>query len=172
MEVEEARRQTEELREEVAGLQEELSDAEEDLAGAVGRIGGLEGNLALERRRKFLLVTISWQGEDDVDLHVVDPGGNEYYYAAGSQSCSVARFEEDTTRGPGNEVWLHPLVPPGEYRIYYNLYAKRGETVTVRGSVVHSVDREELPTQALSQQGEKPLVATVVVDPDSNVEAR
>ena len=81
-------------------------------------------------------------------------------------------FEEDTIRGPGNEVWLHPLVTPGEYRIYYNLFAKRGAAVTVRGSVVHSVDRDELPLQTLSQQGEKPLVATVVVDSDSNVEVQ
>ena len=97
----------------------------------------------------------------------------KYYYAARSHSGSVARFEEDTTRGPGNEVWLHPLVTPGEYRIYYNLYAKRDDdAVTVRGSVVHSVDRDELPLQTLSQQGEKPLVATVVVDADSNVEVQ
>ncbi|MGR3915001.1 MAG: hypothetical protein OD918_10930, partial [Gammaproteobacteria bacterium] len=31
-------------------------------------------------RKKFLLVVISWGSYDDVDLHIVDPQGNEFYY--------------------------------------------------------------------------------------------
>ena len=161
-----------EARRQAASLKQELSEAEEALADASARERGLEEALEQERKRKFLLVTISWQGEHDVDLHIVDPRGNEYSYAARTHSGSVARFEEDTTRGPGNEVWLHPMVTPGEYRVYYHLYAQRGSTVTVRGSVVHSVDRDELRPQTLREQGDKPLVATVVVDADATVEVR
>ena len=161
-----------EARRQAASLQQELSEAEEALADASARERGLEEALEQERKRKFLLVTILWQGEHDVDLHIVDPRGNEYSYGARTHSGSVARFEEDTTRGPGNEVWLHPIVTPGEYRVYYHLYAQRGSTVTVRGSVVHSVDRDELRPQTLREQGDKPLVATVVVDADATVEVR
>ena len=162
----------EEARRQAASLQQELSEAEEALADASARERGLEEALEQERKRKFLLVTISWQGEHDVDLHIVDPRGNEYSYNARTHSGSVARFEEDTTRGPGNEVWLHPMVTPGEYRVYYHLFAQRGSSVPVRGSVVHSLDRDELRLQTLREQGDKPLVATVVVDADANVEVR
>ena len=171
-EVDAARQDAEDAREETAGLQQELSEAKGALADAGARERGLEEALEQERSRKFLLVTISWQGKHDVDLHIVDPRGNEYFYDVRTHSGSVARFEEDTTRGPGNEVWLHPLVTPGEYRVYYHLYAQRGSSVTVRGSVVHSVDRDELRPQTLREQGDKPLVATVLVDADANVEVR
>ena len=109
-----------------------------------------------------------------MDLHVVDPGGNEFYYKARTHPGTSARFEEDTVNGPGNEVWLHPQVTPGEYRIYYHLYKQEeeGSGVTVRGSVVHSVDRDELRRRTLNRQGQKPLVATIMVDADANIEVR
>ena len=149
-----------------------LADAEEQLAGAREREDRLEEALEGERRRKFLLVTISWDGEDDVDLHIVDPRGNEYYYGNRRHSGSLAQFEEDTVRGPGNEVWLHPVVEPGHYAIFYNLFSKRGRSVDVRGSVVHSRDRHELQAVPLSVEGDRRHVATVVVDEQRNVEVR
>ena len=171
-EAEEARQQAEEARQQAADSQRQLSEAQEALADGGDRERALETALERERRRKFLLVTISWEGEDDVDLHIVDPLGNEFYYDARTHSGTTARFEEDTIRGPGNEVWLHPQVTSGEYRIYYHLFRQRESSVAVRGSVVHSVDRDELQPQTLNRQGQKPLVATVVVDGDSNVEVR
>lgn len=171
-EVDAARREAEEAQQQEASAQRELSEAQEALAEGGDRERALETALERERRRKFLLITISWEGQDDVDLHIVDPLGNEFYYDARAHSGSAARFEEDTIMGPGNEVWLHPQVTSGEYRIYYHLYRQREDSVAVRGSVVHSVDRDELPSRTLSRQGQKPLIATVVVDADSNVEVR
>ena len=129
--------------------------------------------LERERRRKFLLVTISWDDGDDVDLHVVDPAGNEFSYLARTHAGTPARFEEDAQDGPGNEMWLHPRVTPGAYRIYYNLFEEKGGAgVSVRGAAVHSIDRIELPPRRLTREGERTLVATVVVDADVNVEVR
>ena len=156
-----------------AAAQRELSEAREALAEGGDRESALEQALERERRRKFLLVTVSWDDEDDVDLHVVDPAGNEFYYGARTHGGSSARFEEDTVNGPGNEVWLHPQVTPGEYRIYYNLFQEDGDPgVSVRGAVVHSIDRDELPSRRLAAVGERTLVATVVVDRDANVTVR
>ena len=31
----------------------------------------------------FAMVVINWSTGDDVDLHIIDPTGNEYYYAPG-----------------------------------------------------------------------------------------
>ena len=168
-----AQREVSDAQAEAAAAQRELSEAQEALAEGGDRERALEQALERERRRKFLLVTISWSDDDDVDLHVVDPAGNEFYYAAKSHAGSGARFEEDTTDGPGNEVWLHPQVTPGEYRIYYNLFSEGGAPgVSVRGSVVHSIDRDELPSRRLTRVGNRTLVATVVVDRDANVTVR
>ena len=168
-----AQREADAAEAEAAAAQRELSEAQEALAEGGDRERALEQALERERRRKFLLVTISWSDDDDVDLHVVDPAGNEFYYAARSHAGSGARFEEDTTDGPGNEVWLHPQVTPGEYRVYYNLFSDGGAPgVSVRGSVVHSIDRDELPSRRLTRVGNRTLVATVVVDQDANVTVR
>ena len=170
---ESAQREASEAQEEAAAAQRELSEAQEALAEGGDRERALEQALERERRRKFLLVVISWSDDDDVDLHVVDPAGNEFYYGARSHAGSGARFEEDTTDGPGNEVWLHPQVTPGEYRVYYNLFSDGGAPgVSVRGSVVHSIDRDELPSRRLTREGNRTLVATVVVDRDANVTVR
>ena len=158
------------LRAENAALKERLEAR--PAAGAENRDRGLQQALEAERRRKFLAVMISWPGGrgDDVDLHVVDPRGNEFYYGARIHEGSSARFEEDSRHGPGNEVWLHPhLVDAGEYRIYANLFD--GGPVAVRGTIVAgSSDRYELAPRWLSRVGERSLVATVVVDGDANVE--
>ena len=171
-EVAAARRDAEEAQREVAGARRETAGLQQELDDARGRERGLERALERERRRKFLLVTISWKSRDDVDLHIVDPLGNEFYFDERTYSNSVATFEEDTILGPGNEVWLHPAVTPGEYKIYYRLYNKRTPSVTVRGSVIHSIDRDALHPQTLRHPGDKPLIATVVVDADANVEVR
>ena len=138
-----------------------------------GDLDEVRDALDRERRRKFLLVTISWDDEDDVDLHVVDPAGNEFHYAARTHAGTPARFEEDAVEGPGNELWLHPRVAPGEYRVYYNLFTEEGDPgVSVRGAVAHSVDRIELPPRRLTRPRDRTLVATVVVDADMNVGVR
>ena len=158
------------LRAENAQLKERLEAR--PAAGAENRDRALQEALERERRRKFLAVMISWPGGrgDDVDLHVVDPRGNEFFYGARIHEGSAARFEEDSRHGPGNEVWLHPnLTDPGEYRIYGNLF--NGGPVAVRGTIVAgSSDRYELAPRWLAQVGEKRLMATVVVDGDANVE--
>ena len=79
-EVDAARREADAARREAAGMQQELSEAQEAMAEGGDRERALETALERERRRKFLLVTISWDGDDDVDLHIVDPLGNEFYY--------------------------------------------------------------------------------------------
>ena len=150
--------------EDQAGLRDELGACREESTSQQARIDDLE-------RRKFLLVTISWNGGrgDDVDLHIVDPNGNEYYFGARTHSGSDARFEEDSVHGPGNEVWLQPQVIPGAYRVYYNPFSLAGAEVRVRGRVVHPATRHEFRERRLVDGGSRELVATVVVDDEGNV---
>ena len=163
---------TADAREEARAQSRLAAELQSHLDDSQARERGLEQALDDERRRKFLLVTVSWDRDDDVDLHVVDPHGNEYYYAARRHPGSPAQFEEDTTDGPGNEVWLHPRVEPGEYAVYYNLYSKRSRVVGVRGAAVHSDGREELPAAELSVEGARRRVATVVVSSQGRVSLR
>ena len=128
--------------------------------------------LRIAQKKKYLLLAISWATQDDVDLHVVDPDGREFYHAGREFSGSPARFEEDNIQGPGNEIWLHPEVAPGQYKIYYNLYNQRTSSVSVRGLILHTDGREEIPSRLLSRGGEKPLIAVVHVDDDGTIEVR
>ena len=149
-----------------AQAEEERDVAEGQLAEALADNEELEANLADERRREFLSVNISWSTDDDVDLHVIDPRGNEYAWNSRSHPGSPARFEEDTVDGPGNELWLHPTVEPGQYEIYYNLYSGQDIPV-VRGAVIYSRGREELRNVTLTF-GPMRHVATVLVETDAS----
>ena len=151
-------------RAQIEAQQDRIDDLDRESTSQQARIDDLE-------RRKFLLVTISWNGGrgDDVDLHIVDPNGNEYYFGARTHSGSDARFEEDSVHGPGNEVWLQPQVIPGAYRVYYNPFSLAGAEVRVRGRVVHPATRHEFRERRLVDGGSRELVATVVVDDEGNV---
>ena len=152
----------------LTGENQDLSDLVENLRG---QIEELRNRIAELERRKFLFVTISWQGTigDDVDLHVVDPSGNEYYWAERSYTGNPARFEEDSLDGPGNEVWLQPAAIPGDYQIYYNPYALTSGTIAVRGRIVSQGERHEFRERQLVPGGSRQLVATVTVDDDGNL---
>ena len=121
-------------------------------------------------RKKFVLVVISWSTNDDVDLHIIDPAGREYYYEKKFHSGSRAKLEEDNTRGPGNEIWLHPAAEPGRYRVYFKYYSGSGRNIRVRGAVLTPRGRTELPGTVLQRVGEKPWVATIEVDDEGNAE--
>ena len=83
-------------------------------------------------RRRFLLVVISWPEDSDVDLHIIDPQGREFYFVQATHSGTQAKLEVDAQHA-GNEIWLHPEAGPGGYQIFYNLYRDNGDgNVTVR----------------------------------------
>ena len=123
-------------REELAQAQEELAQAQEELKEAA--------------KANFMVVIISWSTTDDVDLHVTDPAGNEFFYEQKEHPGSEAKLEVDVTRGPGNELWLHLKVTPGEYVVEYVYFKDRnGRPVRVRGTVLHRDGRIALPEVTL-----------------------
>lgn len=148
--------------------QADLQQTESDLREAQRQAQQAQESLEQcrqELRKKFLLVLISWSSRDDIDLHVTDPQGNEFYYNAKTHSGSRAKLEEDNTTGPGNEIWLHPEAEPGQYRVHYNLYDKESESssVEVRGAILTPEGREEFPNHTLRREREKRLIATITV---------
>ena len=163
-------------------LEGQLSACEEQQQGSVSRntLGecesrnrDLEADLSscqAQARKKFLLIIMSWNTGDDIDLHVLDPAGREFYYGNRSFSGSRAKLEEDNTRGPGNEIWLHPLAEAGTYRVYYKYFnTDKGESVLVRGGVLTPDGQTPLRQIRLRREGDKELVATVTVDAEGNM---
>ena len=170
-----------------AEVQGRLNEALEELAGTVDcravveqvqrelsscqeRIDGIEGELRSCQRalkQTFLLVVASWSSRTDVDLHVVDPAGREFFYENRRFSGSPAALEEDTMTGPGNEVWLHPSSEPGRYRVCYNLYS--GRSASVRGSLLWQEGKLDLPNVDLDTKGEMTLAVEIDVDDQGSV---
>ena len=121
-------------------------------------------------KKKFLLIIMSWRTSDDIDLHVVDPAGREFYYQQRSFSGSQAKLEEDNTSGPGNEIWLHPIAESGTYKVYYKYYeSNTNRSVNIRGGVLTPEGQIPLRQTQLRRQGEKRLVATITVDTEGNM---
>ena len=153
--------------------QRRASVSQDALGACESRNQQLESNLETcqaQARKKFLLVLMSWGTPDDIDLHVVDPAGREFFYQSRSFSGSRAKLEEDNTRGPGNEIWLHPAAESGTYRVYYKYFDRRiSDGVRVRGAVLTPDGRSPLPDRTLRREGEKPLIATITVDAEGNM---
>lgn len=158
---EEARRQAEEAKKQTENqlqeAQEILKDCKEKLA------------------KTFLVVVIKWKTRlQDIDLHIVDPGGAEFYYRRKTVPGRPGELSEDDQIGPGNEVWEIRDAPPGDYRIYYNLYSRHGnsENPVVMGRIFFRDGSKKIPDTQLTREKEKKLAAKITVKENGNVEIR
>jgi tetratricopeptide (TPR) repeat protein len=89
-------------------------------------------------RRDALRVTLAWDADgNDVDLHVVDPAGEESFYAH-PQTAQGLQLYEDITRGFGPEVTRSAELVRGTYHVgvtYFNagpMGVSRGVMVVLR----------------------------------------
>ncbi len=95
-------------------------------------------------------VTLLWAGDADVDLHVIDPAGEELDYST-PFSSSGGQLDRDEIPECGetgdhaeNVFWPTGAAPPGQYQAYVHYYGGCGTgasqtvqlTITVRGTVV------------------------------------
>jgi len=82
-------------------------------------------NLSLDVR-----VVLAWDADNtDVDLHVIDPNGEEVFYGhnASYQGGAITR---DATGGYGPEEFALKLAKPGKYRVEANFYGHRQQVLT------------------------------------------
>ena len=82
-------------------------------------------NLPLDVR-----VVLAWDADNtDVDLHVIDPNGEEVFYGhnASRQGGAITR---DATGGYGPEEFALKLAKPGRYRIEANFFGHRQQVLT------------------------------------------
>jgi hypothetical protein len=77
-------------------------------------------------------VILSWDTDDDLDLHVICPGGGRIYHAAthgcgGELNIDQNRNDNNISANPvENITWSRP--PPGEYRVEVDRYKIRSST--------------------------------------------
>ena len=159
------------LRGELAQAQSELEQAQRESRRCQAELEACEEKLS----RTFLAVVIQWGTEShDVDLHVIDPAGNEFFYNAPRHRPHPGELSADTTNGPGVEIWEVAQAPPGEYRVLYNLYGHNGnpDNAIVKGGVYHRDGHDKLRERQLAREGRANarLVAIVTVNDDGSVD--
>ena len=72
-----------------------------------------------------LRIVVDWnKDETDIDLHIIQPGGEECYYGH-RQSKAGGRMAEDFTQGYGPEEYQIRDAPKGKYSIQVNYYGDR-----------------------------------------------
>ena len=107
-----------------------------------------------------LRIVMSWDADEtDVDLHVLEPDGEEAFY--GHRRTSTGGFvSEDVTTGYGPEEYLRKEAPKGVYRILAHYYASHRQALTgaavVTATVYTNWGRKDERRQILSFRLDKP----------------
>ncbi|MBK1646682.1 hypothetical protein CKO25_18970 [Thiocapsa imhoffii] len=174
-----------ELRRTIAELRDALRAARAEAAASDAQAGRAEAeaerqaqraeDLARQLARTFLVLYVRWDTLDDVDLHVIDPSGAEFYWDGHKTIPGrPGELSEDSIIGPGNEVWEIRDAPAGEYRIEVKLYGIRDarKPVVVRGRLFHRDGSVVFNDVNLSRLGERRRIATIRVDERGGVSMR
>jgi hypothetical protein len=140
---------------------------------------GLRGCLA-KLKTTFLAIVMKWDERgDDVDMYIRDPHGNQFSYKRHNRtrrhfSGTSAKLSYDTRRGPGVEIWEHPIATQGTYVISYNFFADRGRKrpVKIRANLYTRDGVRKLREITLRRKGETRVVARVTVAADGSVRVR
>ena len=170
-EVEGLQREVDRLRGDLAQARSELEQAQAELRQCQGELEACEEKLS----KTFLAVVIQWPTrQHDVDLHIIDAAGAEFFYSEPRHPSRPGELSADTTTGPGVEIWEVTEAPPGEYRVLYNLYAHNDnpEDAIVKGGAYHRDGHDAFRERRLAGEGRDNalLVAIITVDDDGNVE--
>jgi tetratricopeptide (TPR) repeat protein len=84
----------------------------------------------LSNRPLDLRVVLTWDTNDtDIDLHVIDPNGEEAFYSH-PLSYQGGRVSLDNTAGYGPEEYALKLAMPGKYRVEVKFYGHRQQLLS------------------------------------------
>ena len=118
-------------------------------------------------------IAMEWDVDNtDIDLHVLEPDGEEAYYGH-RRTLSGGFVSHDVTTGYGPEEYLKKTGAKGDYKILVNYFGSRQQTLlgpaTVTATVFTNWGRENESRQTLSLRLEKTRdrfpVGTVTVNP-------
>jgi hypothetical protein len=93
-------------------------------------------------------VTATWQGDTDIDVHVIDPSGEEIFFSH-RDSASGGQLDHDAIPGCGataenaeHVVWARGTAPRGQYQVFVDNYAScTGSSQLVHLEVIVYGDR-------------------------------
>mgnify|MGYP001596044301 FL=1 len=86
-----------------------------------------------------LLVSIEWTTDaTDVDLHVVEPSGEECFYSH-TRTASGGRITSDVTQGLGPEMYVAPRASAGRYAVRVRYFASDRTRASARTKVLATV---------------------------------
>jgi tetratricopeptide (TPR) repeat protein len=86
-----------------------------------------------------LVVMITWNTDGtDVDLHVVEPNGEECYYGH-RDTRQGGRLTQDVTQGYGPEMYVIPKAEVGTYRVFANYFSSDRNRASTRTKVYATV---------------------------------
>ena len=149
-----------------------LQTAEAKAAAAAGNLEDCEARM----ERTFLVVYIKWKAVNhDIDLWVIDPDGNKFYFDKKKITGVPGELSEDSLVGPGNEIWEIRDAPAGTYKVYANFYKKSANNsnpAIIKGRVIYRDGSSILPVTTLNTEGENKLMMTITVKPNGEVETR
>ena len=168
---EDARSETEAAKSEIARAKSAAEQAKSELRDCQAELNVCEEKLT----RTFLAVVIQWATpKHDVDLHIIDAAGKEFYFDERTIPGRPGKLSVDTTGGPGVEIWEVPTAPTGEYRVLYDLYERHGnpDDAIVQGGVYYRDGHIRFRERRLTtpDYANAILVAVVTVNDDGSVE--
>lgn len=68
-------------------------------------------------------ITLTWNNKSDLDLHVIDPSGEEIFWKHKvSQSGGVLDYDNTVGFGPENVYWPKAKAPAGTYKVFVQNY--------------------------------------------------
>ncbi|MFT5303932.1 MAG: tetratricopeptide (TPR) repeat protein, partial [Mariniblastus sp.] len=137
---------------------------------AIARLETLKKTLKFESAD--VLISMMWNTDQtDVDLHIVEPNGEECSYE-NRRTRSGGNITSDITTGFGPEMYVNAEAPRGKYEIKVKYFANRQNRTELRNKVHLTIyrgfgtpaERVTRRTVLLKKVGEKESVATVGVD--------
>ncbi len=86
-----------------------------------------------------MLVTMMWnQDQTDVDLHVIEPSGEECFYSH-KTTKSGGEITDDITTGFGPEMYFNQSAPDGKYQIAVKFFGNAQNRASVKNKVYLTV---------------------------------
>ncbi|MDP6722631.1 MAG: hypothetical protein QGF59_28470, partial [Pirellulaceae bacterium] len=137
---------------------------------AVARLETMRGRVPVSKAD--LVITMMWNTDrTDVDLHVIEPTGEECYFEH-PRTRMGGRMTRDVTEGFGPEMYTLSEAKTGDYRVLANYFGSDANRTNVRSKVYVTVYRNygdpkrqwiEKKTITLADQKEKRELTVVKV---------
>lgn len=118
-----------------------------------------------------LIVAISWNTDrTDIDLHIVEPSGEECYYSH-NKTRSGGFITRDVTQGFGPEMYVNKDAPTGKYELLVNYYSSDQNKLGLKTKVMVRTIRnwgtdkevETIKTVSLNDQKQKQRIAKIKI---------